>query len=477
MNRDQIIARLGEIGDELEQLDVDNLDEQSEARFDGLTAEADELRAKQVVIEARDAKRAEVREQIEAGRVAEEAGEFRRAPQHMKRVDPFDGDPARMTPAEARDKALATLESREHAAHLNGRHLDGLDRLLRARTRNADGATIARRLLVTEQEAYRSAFMKLVTRPNAQLTAEESRAVRQFEEFRDMNITTDADGGFGVPVLIDPTIILDAQGHPNDFFRLCRVETVTTETWKGVSSAGVSWSFDAEATEVSDDGATLAQPAVTVHKAQGFIPYSIEVGQDYPGFAMELQTLLAEGYSELLVDKFTIGAGDGSNEPFGITVALDGSASEVDTATTNVLAADDINGLWAALPIRYRSNATWMSHTTINNTIQQLGDGDEASFTVDFTAEGVQRLKGREYVLNDYVVSAFATDVKPFLIVGDFSNYLIAQRAGMSVELIPHLMSNTTTRPSGQRGLYAWARVGADSINDKGFRALSDNGT
>ena len=32
--------------------------------------------------------------------------------------------------------------------------------------------------------------------------------------------------------------------------------------------------------------------------ARGFIPYSIEVGQDYPGFASEMSQLLAEGYDE-----------------------------------------------------------------------------------------------------------------------------------------------------------------------------------
>jgi len=45
--------------------------------------------------------------------------------------------------------------------------------------------------------------------------------------------------------------------------------------WKGVSSSGVTWSFGAEATEVSDDSPVLAQPSVTVHMARGFIPFSI----------------------------------------------------------------------------------------------------------------------------------------------------------------------------------------------------------
>lgn len=476
MNRlTEIRARLAEIRPEIETLGTaETLTAEDETRLSDLITEHDALTAEAEPLEVREAKLAEIRAAAAQPGTLVSGDGATGGVQVMRRVEPFEGDPARMTRHEARDKALKALDDRDLNGHLTERQLTQMDRLVRQQTRSTDGGHIARRLLVTETAAYRSAFMKLTVQPNPVLTPEEGRAISQFAEFREMNITTDADGGYGVPVLIDPTIILDAQGSANPFFALSRVETITTDTWKGVSSAGVTWSFDAESAEVSDDSPTLAQPSVPVHKAQGFIPYTIEVGMDYPGFASEMSTLLAAGYSELLVDKFTIGTGSG--QPTGITVALDGSASEVDTATTNVLAAADVNGLWAALPERYRPNATWMSSTIINNAIQQLGSGAEASFTVDWTAEGVSVLKGRRYITNDYVISAFATDVKPFLILGDFSNYLIAQRAGMSVELVPHLFATANNLPKGERAWYAWARVGADSINDKGFRALSDNG-
>ena len=59
------------------------------------------------------------------------------------------------------------------------------------------------------------------------------------------------------------------------------------------------------------------------------------------------------------------------------------------------------------------------------------------------------------------------------LIYGDFaSNFVVTQRVGTSVELIPHLFSPNNLRPTGQRGLYAWARWGSDSINDAAFRML-----
>jgi len=65
------------------------------------------------------------------------------------------------------------------------------------------------------------------------------------------------------------------------------------------------------------------------------------------------------------------------------------------------------------------------------------------------------------------------TGAANLLVLGDFQNYLVAQRAGMNVELVPHLLGSNR-RPSGQRGWYAWARVGADSINDLAFRLLQN---
>jgi hypothetical protein len=33
---------------------------------------------------------------------------------------------------------------------------------------------------------------------------------------------------------------------------------------------------------------------------RGFLPYSIELGQDYPSFAAEMQALLAAGYQDIM---------------------------------------------------------------------------------------------------------------------------------------------------------------------------------
>lgn len=386
-------------------------------------------------------------------------------------ADPTDVDVRRIGFGEARDRALRVLDTKDATRHLDAGSLDKVDRLVRNRNHNCDGAVIARRLLITESDAYRSAFMKASTQTSPAFTADEARAL---DEFRAASIGTDAAGGYGVPVLIDPTIILTSQGSLNPFRAISRVETITNDEWKGVSSAGVSWSYDGEATAVSDDTPTLAQPTVTAHKAQGFIPYSIEVGMDYPGFAAEMSRLLGEGYDELQAEAFATGTG--SSQPFGILTALDANTNvEVAVTTDGSFGGVDVNAAWSALPDRYRQNSTWVMSHDVGAEVATFGNSNNLSFvTVDLTGI-VETLRTRPVRYSSYFPTfTGTTSARNILVVGDFRNYLIAERAGMSVELVPHLFDVTNNRPTGQRGWFAWARHGADSINDLGFRLLQN---
>jgi HK97 family phage major capsid protein len=392
------------------------------------------------------------------------------SPTIIQRVDTEVADVRYLKPGEARDKALAVLEAA--GKHLDAGSGDKVDRLLRSRDANVDGSHIARRLLVTENDDYRSAFVKLTTQAQPALTSDEARAVSAWNELRAMS-STDANGGFGVPVLIDPSIILTAQGSLNPFRAISRVETITTNEWKGVSSAGVSWSYDAEAAEVSDDSPTLAQPTVEVHTARGFIPYSIEIGQDYPGFAAEMARLLAEGYDELQAQAFATGSGSG--QPRGIITALDANTNvEIKLTTAGQFSGADINKVWAALPDRYKGNATFVMSHDVGNAVATFGNGNNLSFvTVDLTGV-VSTIRTRPAAFSSYFpnVPTSTTAAGNVMVVGDFRNYVIAERAGMEVELVPHLFGTTNGRPTGQRGWFAYARHGANSVNDLGFRLL-----
>jgi predicted phage gp36 major capsid-like protein len=44
----------------------------------------------------------------------------------------------------------------------------------------------------------------------------------------------------------------------------------------------------------------------------------------------------------------------------------------------------------------------------------------------------------------------------------------------MNVEFVPMLFDVTNNRPTGQRGWFAWARVGADVVDPTAFQLLTN---
>ena len=437
-----------------------------DARADEIIARAAAIKDELGAAEARLSELTELEQRAEASK---------HVPQFIRKADKVDVAEVRnLGRGEVRDAAMRVLETSPDYL-VSDENRSHLERMFAKRTADFDGDQIARRLVLTESDAYRSAFVKSVTKTSPVYSPDEARALLAFDEFRAASIGTDAAGGFGVPVLIDPTIIVTSGAADVPVLRLARIETITNDEWKGVSSTGTAWSWDGEAGTVSDDAPTLAQPNVVAHKGQGFIPYSIEVGMDYPGFASEMAKLLEQGYMDLLAVA-TI-TGSGSSQPFGIFTALDANTNvEVVVTTDGSFGAVDIDKVWAALPERYRSRATWIMNVDVENEIRAFGSGTATSrFTVDQTMDGISRLNGRPVVLTDYApLFTGTTAAANILVVGDFSNYLVAQRAGMNVELIPHLFDVTNNRPTGSRGWFAWARVGADSVNDLGFRLLQN---
>lgn len=70
-------------------------------------------------------------------------------------------------------------------------------------------------------------------------------------------------------------------------------------------------------------------------------------------------------------------------------------------------------------------------------------------------------------------VDAAATATNHLLLIGDWNNYLIADRVGMSIEFVPHVFNTNANLPMAVRGWFAYWRTGADSLVDGAFRMLA----
>ena len=374
------------------------------------------------------------------------------------------GDNPEAIGAQYRDGALRSLErvdfptmDREQAQtnveHVLGKVDDPL-------------GTFARRLILTGHPAYLRGWRKYM-----------AGQPRSAEEERVMSLTTNS-GGFGVPFMLDPTIILSSDGQINPFRQIARIEQINVDTWQGVTSAGVTASFDAELSVVSDDSMTLAQPSVSTEMARALVPFSIEVGMDYPGFANEVAQAIADAKDGLESSAFATGTG--TNEPQGI---ITGATAVVTASTRGSITSTDVYALEAALPPRFIQNASWVASRIALQKFRQFDTAGGAQLWIQNLQYGLGQpvgfgsTNGRVgYALLGYnayaasgVTSTLTTGTKP-AVLGDFRQYLIADRVGLSVEYIPHLLSTSGPFPRGGRAYFAYWRTGAGVLATNAFR-------
>lgn len=374
-----------------------------------------------------------------------------------------------------RDGAVRSADL-PHIARAAIERSEGVDDASKA---NADrlvglGDTAAEYLTVVSDPAYRSGFWKLAADPNrGQFLLDDAERAAVAQVTQRAASLTDAAGGYAVPFTLDPTVMLTNAGTVNPFRRLARNVSTVTDSWNGVSSAGVTASWDAEATQVSDDAPTLAQPSIPVHKAASFIPFSIEIGQDWRGLEAECAKLFADAKDRLEGAAFATGSGSG--QPTGVVTALVAASTPVVASTTaNAYVIGDVFSLSESVPARHWEASSWVMHRALLNDTRQFGTSVSASFTVELTEAGPPRILGRPVYESSDLDSTYGSGENYCIVLGDFSSYVVVDRIGLSVELIPHLFATQDNRPSGQRGFYAHWRVGADVVDGgAGLRVLN----
>lgn len=493
LTHSQSVNRLKEIHAELERLaELDALEPKDEDYFRQLSEEharVDEHR-KRLERAAELAKvtdamgkvdRSQNRLRIEAGTAAAGRSDYDRD----AILEPDSVEDCRFkNPWDLSDVRTFGRDRGEVATEMRARALSAIEKMAGANDKIREAATnilerfdsgdskLAQLCLATSSPAYLRAWSKMARGQQHTLTQDESRALQQAEPFRAMSLTDNA-GGYLVPFQLDPTVIITSDGTRNDIRQAARQVVATGDVWNGVSSAQVSWSWDAEGSEVSDDATTFAQPSIPVYTARGFVPISIEALQDEQNVTQEVAKLLAMGKDSLEATAFTTGSGSG--QPTGIVTALTGTSSVVNAATDDTFALADVYTLQGSLPARYRANASWLANNLIYNKIRQFDTAGGNGLWAQLGDGRPPVLLGRNVLESEAMDGTITTSGSVHnyaAIYGDFDNYVIADRVGMTVEFIPTLFHTSNNRPSGQRGWFAYYRVGADSVNDGAFRML-----
>lgn len=378
------------------------------------------------------------------------------------------------------ERGRRNIDAAVRAGQLPDHAADKAHRLLEAGS-TGERSLSARWAAAAGDEHYRSAFAKLLADPDRghllwtgpEADAYRTAAAVNVELQRAAMSTTGANGGYMIPLTLDPAIMLTSDGSNNPLRRLARVVQTSTNAWAGVTSAGATSEWKAEAAEVADGSPTVAQPSIPVHFGDSFLSYSFEVGMDAVDFLGELTTVLIDSADNLQATAFT--TGNGSTAPQGIVTGLAGTSSEINGTGSEAIVAADAYALQNALPARFSGNATWQSHIATANTFRQL-ETTNGALAFPELRQSPPMLAGKAWHENsnmDGSINAAATANNYALIYGDIRQaFVIVDRIGSTLELVPNLFHTTTNRPSGQRGALLWFRTGSEVVNIAAARLL-----
>jgi HK97 family phage major capsid protein len=363
-----------------------------------------------------------------------------------------------------RDGGLRVIERHVDAGEMSSHASNVMERVVRdPRDPLALGA---RYLEAAGDPNYRSAFGKILADPQTahyRFSREETAAVQKVtavEAMRGMVTGTGGAGGFALPIVIDPSIMLSSSGAINPIRQLARQITISTTEWRGVSSAGVVASYDPEAGEVSDDTPTLAQPVILAEMWRVFVPYSIEIGQDFGGLEQELLQLTADARDVLDATKFY--SGSGTDEPAGVQTGLS-TSQRVQTAGSGAFVLADVYTYKQALPARAYANASWAWHPNrLDGIYRFVASGSTTEPQIMPDGRGGPLLGKAAYEWT--ALPTGVTTGTKFGLYGDFQRaFTIVDRLGITAEIVPTLFG-ATRRPTGERGFFCYGRSGSKVV-------------
>lgn len=419
-----------------------------------------------------------------------------RAPEFLQRHDPFeDLDAVRGGFVQSGDllsRAEAAVERHSKRRLLGDERAEtAVRRMKGSDTRGLDlgpRPEIARHMLLTGSDDYIDAFRAYLADPMG-----EGRRVAE----RSLGIASGGQGGYLLPFILDPTIVLTNNGAANPYRRISRVVQTTSNAWQGVNSAGVNAVFVDEGA-ASGDGFTngVGQIQIYVKKAAAWVFGSYEAvggpnGAGDTNFADQLPGLFADERDILEESAFATGTGGSQNAgaPLGILPAIAGTGSRIAAvggtggafAGTGSQPAQDVYNLQSGLGARFRKSPSvgWLADITTINKARSLDVYGGSSYWANFGDDTPEQLLGKPISESSSIPSqAAGTGTgtgNALMVYGAWSNFVIVDRVGASMIYEPMVKSSgNATMPTGQAGWYYFWRVGSGVSTANAFRYLTN---
>jgi HK97 family phage major capsid protein len=356
--------------------------------------------------------------------------------------------------SEVRGRAFDAIEMEAKRGNLAQEFAENATRMVQENA-GTYGRGIAEHMLLTGSEEYQETFRAYIEDPQGQA----QRAA--------LSLTL-ANGGYLLPFVLDPTIILTNTGSANPWRRISNVKQTTSNTWNGVTSAGVNAAWLAEGTITTDTTPTVGNIQITPAKAAAWVFGSYEVLED-TDFGQQLPRLLADAKDRLEEAAFATGAGTGG-VPQGV---ITGATTVVTTATTLVIAVGDIYAVQGAVPPRFRNapGCAWVANVAIINKFRQLDTAGGASFWTNLGKGQPETLLGAP-IYESTTMSGTTSVGSLEAVMGDFGQFIVVDRVGVSLIYEPLVKGTGGILPAGQAGWFMFWRTGSQVAVPNAFRVM-----
>lgn len=256
------------------------------------------------------------------------------------------------------------------------------------------------------------------------------------------------------------------------------IPAVTPNSSSGsIYSSGFVGGLVGERPTATDAGPTFQMFQIGVKKFQAYTKVTNDLLADAASDVMGFLAVDGGRNLALVEDNYFLnGVGTGL-EPLGLllggstTVDVEGTTSnEVSNTVSDAGSAPKIIGLAGTLPGQYARNGRWLMLRAVKFDILKLVDGDGRPWWQPAGAAG--GAAAAPATLLDMPVSEHefmpdgGTNANKVLVVGDFSNYIIADRTSLSV-----FIDDVTLRGSSdETAIYLRSRAGGGVWNTDAFR-------
>lgn len=361
---------------------------------------------------------------------AEERGQFDTM---MADCDKLAGDIERLERLETEERTLAESQGRRTEPGQPGRRPDGELR----------GAPVEQKSDARPRDTaeYRAAYGKYVQHGPRGLSDAEYRA---------LSAENDIQGGY----LIAPQQTVNQLVKFVDNLVVVR-QLATKFTVSGAESLGCP-SLDADpadadwtseiATGSEDSSMAFGKRELHPRPLAKRLKVSRKLLSRMPGAEGMVTSRLA--YKFGVSEEKAFMTGKGSNGPLGVfTADANGISTGRDVSTDNTTTAFTADGLYNAYyslkqPYQASPSLAWIFHRDAVKMLAKLKDGEGRYLWQAALAAGGDTLMGKRVVMSEYAPNTFTTGLYVG-IVGDFSNYWIADADTFSIQRLVELYAET----------------------------------